>query len=313
MKAAEDIAILGDGLEVVPSLPASSVHLILSDIPYGIGFDDWDVLHKNTNSALLGTSPAQRRAGAVFAKRGKPINGWSDADGNIPKEYYDWCSRWASGWLRALKPGGSAFVFAGRRFSSRCVVALEDAGFNFRDMLGWRRPQAVHRAQRLSVVFDRRGDAVSSKRWNGWRVGNLRPTFEPILWFFKPYKVGSTIAGNVLTHQVGAFNQDALERRFGSVDNIISCGFEPGEGGLHPAQKPLNLFQGLIELTTLPGQVVLDPFAGSGTTAVAAKAAGRRYIAIERDTDTLAIMRKRLEQPLPGSLFDVHPLTSSIR
>jgi site-specific DNA-methyltransferase (adenine-specific) len=296
MTLAEDTVLLGDSLELLPSLPDSSVHLIASDVPYGIGFDDWDVLHENTNSALLGASPAQRKAGPVFSRRGKPINGWSDADGNIPKEYYEWCSRWAADWLRVLKPGASAFVFAGRRFASRCVVALEDAGFNFRDMLGWTRPQAVHRAQRLSVVFDRRGDATSSMRWDGWRVGNLRPTFEPILWFFKPYRV--TIADNVLEHRVGAYNQEALLQHFGSVDNIIQCGFAPNESGLHAAQKPLRLMQGLIELSTLPGQVVLDPFAGSGTTAVAAKAADRRYIAIERDKEAYAVMRKRLGQPL---------------
>src|SRR4051812_40061024 len=88
----------GDSLELVRALPADSVHLILSDIPYGIGADDWDVLHENTNSAFLGASPAQERAGAVFKRRGKPINGWSQADGNIPREYYDWCATWAGQW-----------------------------------------------------------------------------------------------------------------------------------------------------------------------------------------------------------------------
>ena len=52
-----------------------SVHLILSDIPYGIGAEDWDVLHENTNAAYLGSSPAQEKAGTVFKKRGKLING----------------------------------------------------------------------------------------------------------------------------------------------------------------------------------------------------------------------------------------------
>lgn len=81
--------IAGDCVELIREVPDNSVHLILSDIPYGIGADDWDVLHENTNSALLGQSPAQERAGAVFKRRGKPINGWSEADGNIPREYYD--------------------------------------------------------------------------------------------------------------------------------------------------------------------------------------------------------------------------------
>ena len=82
----------GDSTQLIKSLPGNSVHLILSDIPYGIGMDDWDVLHDNRNSALLGSSPAQEKAGAIFKKRGKPINGWSEADRRIPKEYYDWCS-----------------------------------------------------------------------------------------------------------------------------------------------------------------------------------------------------------------------------
>jgi len=59
-----------DGIQAVKQLADSSIHLILSDIPYGIAVDDWDVLHNNRNSALLGSSPAQVRAGAVFIRTG---------------------------------------------------------------------------------------------------------------------------------------------------------------------------------------------------------------------------------------------------
>ena len=69
-------------------IEANSIDLFLSDIPYGIGLNDWDVLHNNTNSALLG-APASRKNG--FKRRGKPINGWSSADRNIGKEYQEWC------------------------------------------------------------------------------------------------------------------------------------------------------------------------------------------------------------------------------
>ncbi|MBX3264609.1 MAG: site-specific DNA-methyltransferase [Labilithrix sp.] len=284
--------VAGDCVDRIRDLPDDSVHLILSDIPYGIGADAWDVLHDNTNSALLGQSPAQGRAGAVFKRRGKPINGWSEADGSIPREYYEWCARWAGEWLRVLKPGGSAVVFAGRRYAPRCVTALEDAGFNFRDMLGWLRPQAVHRAQRLSIVFERRGDAERARRWAGWRLGNLRPTFEPIIWCFKPYRI--TIADNVIEHEVGAFNQEAFSRYFDHVDNVIECGLEPREGGLHPNQKPLRLMKALIELTTAEGHRVLDPFAGSGTTLLAARELGRRYLGFERDPAHVEAIRARL-------------------
>lgn len=277
-------------------IPSNTMHLILSDIPYGIGAEDWDVLHDNSNSAYLGSSPAQERAGRVFKSRGKPINGWSEADRMIPKQYYDWCSTWASDWLRVLKPGGSAIVFAGRRYAHRCIAALEDAGFTFKDMLAWERERAVHRAQRLSVVLERRGDNATADAWNGWRVGNLRPTFEPILWFCKPYKIGSTIADNVLTHGVGAYNQGAFERYAPGADNIIKAGFHPREAGLHPTQKPVRLMQALIELTTQNGQLILDPFAGSGTTGVAAKNLSRNYLMFEKSPEFFEIATRRLSQ-----------------
>jgi site-specific DNA-methyltransferase (adenine-specific) len=294
-----------DGITAISDLPDNFVHLILSDIPYGIGAEDWDVLHDNTNSAYLGTSPAQIKAGAIFKKRGKPINGWSEADREIPKQYYEWCARWAGEWLRVIKPGGSVFIFAGRRFSHRCIAALEDAGFCFKDMLAWMRRHAPHRAQRVSVVYERRSDIENAQKWEGWRVGNLRPTFEPVLWFTKPYKIGATIADNMLTHGIGAFNEEAFLRYEKSPDNVLTSGFAPGESGSHPTQKPIKLMKALIELTTNEGQVVLDPFCGSGSTLVAAKLTGRKYLGFEinREYATTAEERLNRENDNQLSLF----------
>src|SRR5712671_511716 len=61
-----DELVVGDSRHILKTLPPEFVHLILSDIPYGIGAEDWDILHDNTNSALAGSSPAQERAGAIF-------------------------------------------------------------------------------------------------------------------------------------------------------------------------------------------------------------------------------------------------------
>jgi site-specific DNA-methyltransferase (adenine-specific) len=82
-------------------------------------------------------------------------------------------------------------------------------------------------------------------------------------------------------------------------DNVISCGFSPGESGFHPTQKPVKLMQALIELTTVKNQVVLDPFCGSGTTLVAARNTGRRYVGYEMSPEFVRIARDRLE----GDLF----------
>jgi site-specific DNA-methyltransferase (adenine-specific) len=296
LKDFENKIINADSIQALKDLPDNSVHLILSDIPYGIGADDWDVLHDNTNSAYLGTSPAQRKAGAIFKKRGKPINGWSEADREIPRQYYEWCSTWAGDWLRVLKPGASAIVFAGRRYSHRCIAALEDAGFSYKDMFAWLRQRAPHRAQRISVVYERRGDLSAAKEWERWRVGNLRPTFEPVLWFTKPYKIGTTIADNVLAHGVGAFNEEAFLKFEPNPDNVLRSNFLPSESGLHPTQKPVLLMQAFIELTTLEGQLVVDPFCGSGSTLLAAKHSGRKYLGFETKQEYARIAKERLEK-----------------
>jgi site-specific DNA-methyltransferase (adenine-specific) len=295
----DDRLILGDSIAVGKTIEPESAHLILSDIPYGIGADDWDVIHDNANSAYLGSSPAQARAGAVFKRRGKPLNGWSEADRSIPRQYYDWVSSWAPDWLRVLVPGGSAMVFAGRRLAHRCACAFEDSGFTYKDTLAWEKDRAPHRAQRVSLVFDRRGDEASAAEWSGWRVGNLRPIFEPILWFTKPYRIGSTIADNALAYGVGPYDESALGRYGQGVGNVLRFGSAPGDRGSHPTQKPLELMRLLVELSTRAGQLVYDPFCGSGTTLLAARDLGRRYLGIERDSGYWKAARSRLGHEAP--------------
>lgn len=284
----------GDSLELIKTLSESSIHLILSDIPYGISFDNWDVLHRNTNSALLGSSPAQEKAGTVFKKRGKPLNGWSEADKKIPQQYYEWCSRWAPDWLKVLKPGGSVFIFAGRRLAHRCITAMEDAGFIYKDMISWEKEAAPHRAQRISQVYKRRGDQKNEEYWEGWRVGNLRPLFEPILWFMKPYKLGGTLADNIIEYGVGAYNCAAWNEYNSLAANMIKVPGSRLDHGKHPTQKPLALMEALIKLTTKENQIILDPFCGSGSTLVAAKKLNRNYIGIEISEEFCDIARKRL-------------------
>ncbi|HEL2173338.1 TPA: site-specific DNA-methyltransferase [Streptococcus suis] len=271
----------GDSIELIKNIETESVHLILSDIPYGISFADWDILHDNTNSALGGSSPAQHKTGSGFKMRGKPINGWSEADRKIPLEYQNWVESWAKEWFRVLKPGASCFIFAGRRYAHRAIVGLENSGFTFRDMIGWNRSNATLKAQRISKVYERRSDFENAERLSEWRVGNLRPVFEPILWFTKPYKQGGTIADNMLIHGVGAYNLEKWQMFSEKGDNYIEIPNLSTDRGLHPTQKPLALMKALIELTTQDGQLILDPFAGSGTTLVAAKELNRHYLGFE--------------------------------
>jgi site-specific DNA-methyltransferase (adenine-specific) len=85
---------------------------------------------------------------------------------------------------------------------------------------------------------------------------------------------------------------------------------------LHTTQKPLPLMLELVELFTDPGDLVLDPFCGSGTTGVACLRLGRRFIGVEKDATYAAVARERLEAEARGltlrdaragqtSIFDV--------
>lgn len=75
----------------------------------------------------------------------------------------------------------------------------------------------------------------------------------------------------------------------------------------HPTQKPVRVMQWCMDQTGVPeGALVLDPFAGSGSTGVACHRTGRRFVGIERDAGHFATMRKRLENELRQGLL---PLT----
>lgn len=286
---------LGNCLDYLPELTDDSIDLFLSDIPYGISLDDWDVLHNNSNSALLGKSPAQEGK-TGFKRRGKPINGWSRSDRNIGLEYQQWCQEWATKIYPKMKNGSFLFVFGARRTIHRVVNAFEDSGFLLKDMLAWKKPSAHHRAQRVSIVLERRGLTEEAKKWEGWRLGNLAPIWEPIAWFMKPYTIGGTITDNILENEVGAMNIDECRINGASPTNMLEFGFDKKEKRLHEAQKPLALIEYLIKLTTQKGQLVLDPFMGSGTTAVAAIKLGRNYIGFEASPEFHSKSLERLSK-----------------
>jgi len=284
---------LGDCMEHLPRLPAESVHLCISDIPYGINHAPWDVLHKNTNSALLGQSPAQAGKSG-FKRRGKPINGWNAADRHIPKEYQAWCSRWTDMLFPAMKEGASVFIFGARRTLHRAIIALEDSGFLLRDILAWEKSNAHHRAQSLENLVRNRGLHAEAERWAGWKVGNLAPLWEPVAWFFKPYR--HTILDNVLKNEVGGVNIAECLVDGRSPTNVLRFDQETGNK-LHETQKPLALIEYLIKLATRENQLVLDPFMGSGTTAVAARNLSRHFIGFEVQEEFWRIAQERVQSP----------------
>lgn len=72
------------------------------------------------------------------------------------------------------------------------------------------------------------------------------------------------------------------------------------ERGQHPTQKPVGVMQWVLGLATKPDDIILDPFAGSGTTGVACLRLGRRFIGIEREAKYAAVARERLAAESQG-------------
>lgn len=79
------------------------------------------------------------------------------------------------------------------------------------------------------------------------------------------------------------YKKPAKSINFPGSKQGYACKTLRGADKVHPTQKPLDLMRHYIENSSLPGQLVLDPFAGSGATALAARAAGRRYLTCEMD------------------------------
>jgi DNA modification methylase len=73
---------------------------------------------------------------------------------------------------------------------------------------------------------------------------------------------------------------------------------EKGDENIHLTVKPTTLLSHLIKIFTTEGAVVLDPFMGSGSTAVSAVATSRKFIGIERDIDYFEISKRRINQAI---------------
>jgi site-specific DNA-methyltransferase (adenine-specific) len=273
----------GDCLERMKEIGSGSVDAIISDIPYGIDFSAWDITHKNTNSALLGSSPAQNGK-SLFKTRGKPKNGWSEDDKKRPYEFQKFCESWLHEAYRVLKPASPLIIFTGRQNQHRFTVASEDVGFCFKDSIIWDKVNAPFRAQNINNVLEGRGLPINDSEY---RLGNLAPVAEPIVWSFKPYKVGTTLTDCFIENRLGCFNSDKHKTNLLRYNKSVM-------GKVHETQKPIELMEALVEMFTLKGHMVMDMFMGSGTTGVACKNLNRNFIGIELDEQYFKIAQDRI-------------------
>jgi site-specific DNA-methyltransferase (adenine-specific) len=243
-----DTIMCGDCLNEMPKIPAQSVDVIISDLPYGTTACKWDSV--------------------------------------IPFE-----SLWSE-WKRLLKPNSAIVLMAMQPFTTMMIASNIEA-FKYCwvwDKMGGgafviakHRPMQTHE----DVVVFGFGKMTYNPQMEEAEQKNIRPV-----------NLGSSggstvpVAGGVAK---SAFGYDPKKRyprtviresRYGAECNSINR--------VHPTQKPLSLMRYFVRTYTNPGDVILDPCCGSGTTCIAAIQENRHYIGIEKETNFVEITRQRI-------------------
>lgn len=237
---------LGDSLTWLRSLETSSVDLIFADPPYNIGKADWDVFQHHD-------------------------------------EYLDWCYEWIGQCARVLRPTGTLYVCGFSEFladvkarsrhlfeSCRWLVWHYRNKANLRDDWGRAHESIVH--FRKSTTFTFNTDAVRVPYGAHTLKYPVHPQAES-----SQYGNGSRRSEHWQPHPQGAKPKDVIE--------VPTTCNGMGEKTPHPTQKPEELVRKFVLASSNVGDIVCDPFSGSGTTLVVAKQLGRRWLGCDKSEE----------------------------
>jgi DNA modification methylase len=212
-----------------------------------------------------------------------PYNVGKDYDEDLSlDEYLAFLKKvWAETY-RVLVPGGRACINVAN-LGRKPYIPLH--AFILRDMI------ELGFLMRGEIIWDKGASASASTAWGSWRSSSnptLRDVHEYILVFSK-----------------GDFRRDKMDGRVDTISKEEFLEFTksvwdfPAESAKkigHPAPFPVELPYRLLQLYTFAGEVVLDPFMGSGQTALAALKAGRHYVGYETNEEYLELARKRIRE-----------------
>ena len=189
--------------------------------------------------------------------------------------YDDFTREWLAEARRILKDDGTIWVIGSYHNIYRVGALLQDADFWILNDIVWRKANPM-------------------PNFRGTRFTNAHET---LLWCAKDEKARYTFNYRAMK----ALNDD-LQMRSDWVLPICS-GTERAKDGngdkAHPTQKPESLLYRVLLACTKPGDVVLDPFFGTGTTGAVARRLGRRWIGIERERDYVKVAKARIAATLP--------------
>lgn len=282
----------------IKKLEENSIDIIITDPPYFIdrmdsAWNDEKLKHSKSKAGVIGGLPV----GMKFDRaQGQKLQEFLEP---LAREFY-----------RVLKPGGFCIVFSQARLYHRTAMALDLAGFEMRDMIGWKyEGQAKAFSQEHFIKNNKNLDEKQKQeiieQLKGWKTPQLKPQIEPMTLAQKP-KIG-TFVDNFLSFNVGLMNtNESIDAKF--PGNIIQIPksirkSECDEKIEHMTIKPVALISHLIKLFTKKHALVLDAFMGSGSCGVAALANDRNFIGFEIEKKYFEIAKARMQKLNESSLF----------
>ena len=212
-------------------------------------------------------------------------------DSKDMREYLSWCKKWLYEMVRITKPTGSIFVINIPKWLIYFAQYLNEVAY-FKAWIAW--------------------DAMGAPKGK-----KLLPNHYGILWYVKSKKYKfydiryphprCRVCNELLADYGGKKDQ---AHPFGPLVSDIWTDIHRIRHKIrrdeHPCQLPIPLVERLILMCTDEGDIVLDPFVGTGTTCVAAKRLGRRYIGIDIDPKYVEIAKKNVENAQPVQINGVY-------
>ena len=182
------------------------------------------------------------------------------------EEDFDFHMKWIEACKRVLKDDGTIWISGTYHSIFACGYALNLLGFRVLNDISWYKPNAAPNLGRRMFTA----------------------SHETIIWASKSKKARHTF--NYDEMREGDFPKDILKnpgKQMRSVWSIVTPSAHEKRFGKHPTQKPEALLERVVLSSSNPGDLVLDPFAGSGTTGVVAVRHGRKFIGIDLSAEYL--------------------------
>lgn len=197
------------------------------------------------------------------------------------KQYLNWCSNWLHELVRVTKPTGSIFVHNIPKWLTYFADILNEIAY-FRHWIAW---DAMSNPLGKTLLPAHYGILFYTKQPNGFKFYEIRA----------PHK-RCRVCNSYVKDYGGKKDQ---MHSFGSLVSDVWTDIHRIRHSVrrdeHPCQLPLPILERIVLMSTDPGDVVLDPFLGTGTTAIAAKTLGRHFVGIDVDPKYSKIAREKIK------------------